>query len=71
MRKQMTAADIESFRNALGLSQTDLASRIGVTPQAVCQWEAGKRKPSRPVMILLEQMRDEAKKAATNLKNSA
>jgi DNA-binding transcriptional regulator YiaG len=67
----MTAADIEQFRNALGLSQTDLAARVGVTPQAVCQWEAGKRKPSRPVLILLEQMRDEARKAVSNSSNSA
>lgn len=55
----MTAADVETFRNALGLSQTELAERIGVTPQAVCQWESGKRKPSRLALILLGQLRDE------------
>lgn len=71
MRKAMTAADIETFRNSLGMSQTDLAARIGVTPQAVCQWEAGKRKPSRPVLILLEQLRDEAKKSRSDSRKSA
>ena len=57
----MTATDIEAFRTALGLSQTELAERIGVTPQAVCQWESGKRTPSRPVLILLEQIRSDAR----------
>lgn len=32
-------------RQQAGLSQTDLAARAGVTPQAVQQWEAGKTMP--------------------------
>jgi transcriptional regulator with XRE-family HTH domain len=33
---------IERRRHALGLRQTDLAERIGVSPQTIRSWEAGK-----------------------------
>lgn len=36
---------IKNLRVALGLSQSELARRLNVTPQAVQQWENGKNEP--------------------------
>jgi transcriptional regulator with XRE-family HTH domain len=36
---------IRSWRQAAGLSQVDLAKKLGVTPSAVCLWETGKCDP--------------------------
>lgn len=36
---------IAEAREALGISQSELARRLGVTPQAVQSWEAGKATP--------------------------
>lgn len=66
----MTGTDIETFRTALGLSQTELAKRIGVTPQAVCQWESGKRTPSRLALIILNGLRDDARAAMHSAKSA-
>lgn len=40
------ALKIKEKRNNAGLSQSGLASLIGVSEQTVYYWEAGKRKPS-------------------------
>lgn len=40
------ASNIRTARLSIGLSQTALARRIGTTPAAVSQWEAGRRTPS-------------------------
>lgn len=36
--------DIKKARDNREISQKKLAEQIGVTPQAVCMWERGKRK---------------------------
>ena len=36
---------IRERREALGMSQGDLAERVGVTRPAVCLWESGSRNP--------------------------
>lgn len=66
----MTGTDIATFRTTLGLSQTELAKRLGVTPQAVCQWESGKRTPSRMALVLLNTLRDEARNALHSAKSA-
>jgi len=38
---------IKKYREKIGLSQSELARRIGVKPQAVQAWETGKNGPSR------------------------
>jgi DNA-binding XRE family transcriptional regulator len=40
-------------RRELGLTQTDLAKRVGVTPNAICMYETGKRNPSLKVMLAI------------------
>lgn len=37
--------NIRRIRIAHGLTQTELASRLGLAPNTVCQWESGDRKP--------------------------
>ncbi|MER7847003.1 helix-turn-helix transcriptional regulator [Kitasatospora sp. NPDC096077] len=38
---------------SLGLSVKDLAKRLGVTAQAVYQWERGEREPSLPMFVAI------------------
>lgn len=42
----MKPDEIKRAREALGISQVDLAARIGVTTAAVESWEQGRRRPS-------------------------
>ena len=60
MGRAMTATDIKAFRDALGLTQEELAERIGVTHSAISQWESGKKKPRPVVLKMLTYLRDEA-----------
>ena len=39
------AAQLKQARLAAGLTQSQVAERLGVTPQAVYFWESGKRTP--------------------------
>lgn len=41
----MTPTEIKAAREAAGLTQVELAERIGVTQAAVAQWETGGTKP--------------------------
>jgi predicted transcriptional regulator len=34
----------------VGIDQTDFAKLVGVSPQAVCMWVSGDRKPNRFLM---------------------
>ena len=45
MNTYITAATIKAIREAKGLTQTELAARIGVTDKAVSKWETGKGLP--------------------------
>jgi len=67
----MTASDIAGFRESLGWSQSELARQLGVTPAAVNQWESGKRVPSKPIMILIQHLRNAASQGAKNFLASA
>lgn len=40
-RKVLTPSEIRFLRNTMGLTQADLAGRIGVTSQSVARWEKG------------------------------
>lgn len=37
---------IKKARLIAGISQIELAAKIGVTPGAVCQWENGRTRPN-------------------------
>ena len=52
--------DVRALRERLGLSQTQLAHRLGVTLATVARWEAG---TSRPARHLIRGLRDLAARA--------
>lgn len=43
----MTANEILELRKRLGLTQTEMANRLGVTIQSVNRWERGHALPSQ------------------------
>lgn len=47
----MTA--MRKYRKALGLSQLDVAKKLGVSPNAVSMWETGDRKPD---IVMLKKL---------------
>jgi len=51
----MTAAEIQSARQARRWTVADLAARVGVSPRTVEGWELGKR-PSGPAQRLLKKL---------------
>lgn len=53
----MTPEQFKAIRQSLGLSQTAMADRIGVTMQAVYYYERGMRGIPKPVQLLLEAQR--------------
>lgn len=52
----ITAEMIRGIRAQLGISQNAFAERIGVTRDAVAQWETGRCTPSGPAEILIHQI---------------
>ena len=62
-RGNMTATEIKTLRLSLGLSQIELAERLGYHPASICRWEAGTQHPTRRVVKQLMRLRKkEAKK---------
>lgn len=53
MNTYITGATIKTIRDSKGLTQAELAERIGVTPKAVSKWETGKGLPD---IALLEPL---------------
>ena len=47
---------IAAFRRKAGLSQTELAEKLGVTSQAVSKWECGNAVPDIDVLLELSHM---------------
>lgn len=47
---------LQEVRESRGLSQSALAKRVGVTQQAIAQYESGKRTPTGDVLVRLAQV---------------
>jgi transcriptional regulator with XRE-family HTH domain len=47
---------IKTFRVLAGLTQKDLAQRLGVSPQTVCNWESGLGEPTITHFLVLIDM---------------
>jgi transcriptional regulator with XRE-family HTH domain len=45
-RSAVSSGSGQKLRERAGLSQSDIARLTGVTPAAICRWEAGERTPS-------------------------
>ncbi|MBL9000237.1 MAG: helix-turn-helix domain-containing protein [Phycisphaerae bacterium] len=52
-----TPGYIRALREALGLTQTELAERIGVDKMTVARWEWGKLRPRRKAAAALDHLR--------------
>lgn len=46
---------LREIREARGLSQSGLAKRVGITQQAVAQYEAGGRTPTGDILVRIAQ----------------
>lgn len=51
-----TAKLITALRKALGMSQGEFASHVGVSQAAVCRWECGEREPRGPMAVKLASL---------------
>lgn len=49
----MTKKQIRALRKSLGMTQTTFAEAVGVTMDAVRKWEAGRRKPQGPAILMM------------------
>lgn len=54
----MTPTELKAIRKQLGLTQKQLAEKVGVTVHAVRKWEQGQRAVKGPALkIILEERR--------------
>lgn len=58
----ITPTWIHEIRDALGMTQEQLAARLGVSQGTVALWESGQRNPSGSAKILLEMLALEAER---------
>lgn len=64
------AEEIRAIRHALDITQAEFGNRVGVTRDAVAQWETGRCTPRGPAEILIRQLAAVAG-VRTNRENSA
>lgn len=53
-------ADLRALRARLGLSQSGLAARLGISARTLQGWEQGRRTPRGPAAALLERVMEES-----------
>jgi DNA-binding transcriptional regulator YiaG len=58
----MTAADLKHRRDRLGLTQSELAERLGVTWNTVARWETDQRRIPELAVRLLDCLRREQRR---------
>lgn len=51
--KSYVGNKIKELRKAAGMTQTELAARLGISPSAVGMYEQGRREPDREMIIKL------------------
>lgn len=56
----MKYSDVRKIRDNLGLSQVQMADRIGISQSTVSRLERGIQEPDGPILKLLEIIRAEA-----------
>jgi DNA-binding transcriptional regulator YiaG len=54
---QPTPGYVRTLRETLGLTQAELAARVGVDRMTVARWEWGKLRPSRNAAAALDKLR--------------
>jgi DNA-binding transcriptional regulator YiaG len=58
----MTAADLKHRRDRLGLTQSELAERLGVTWNTVARWETDQRRIPELAVRLLDCLQREQRR---------
>lgn len=53
----MTSEEIQAIRKRIGLTQEQLAEKLGVTIHAVRKWEQGQRQVKGAALKLLQEMK--------------
>jgi DNA-binding transcriptional regulator YiaG len=56
-------AAARAIRESAGVSQAALAAQLGVARLTVSRWEAGTRKPRRPLAVAYARLLDELREA--------
>jgi putative transcriptional regulator len=51
-----TARDVRDLRNKLGITQSELATQLGVQQSLISRWENGVLSPYGPAAILLKAL---------------
>jgi putative transcriptional regulator len=51
--------DVRAIRKRLALTRTEFADRFGFSPDAVKEWEIGRRTPDRSARVLLKIVEQE------------
>ena len=64
------ANQFKQARHAAGLSQSQAAELLGVTPQTVKNWEAGRREPPKQPVLTQRQVIQTIKKTPANRGNA-
>lgn len=49
----MPPPDVQAIRQKLGLSQSEFAGMLGISPATLRNWEQGRRTPEGPARVLL------------------
>jgi DNA-binding transcriptional regulator YiaG len=57
----MTPAGLKRIRRELGLTQEELAARLGVQRETVARWETGARGIAEPIARLVRRVAAEAR----------
>ena len=60
-RVQWHGSDIQALRRHLGLSQQELAGRLGTRQQTISEWETGSYQPRGASNTLLTMVSEQAK----------
>ena len=60
--EKITPDDLRELRDRLGLTQSEVAARVGVSSRAWGAYERGEYEPSAPVLILVAQLLKKTRK---------
>jgi transcriptional regulator with XRE-family HTH domain len=58
----MTGKQLKKIRGQLGLTQAEMAERVGVAPNTVARWERGEIVIREPIARLIQSMSQQRRK---------
>lgn len=64
----MEPKEVLELRTSLGLTQGEMAERVGVNRTSVTHWENGRHAPSGPALRLLAMLREQARERSRKKK---